>query len=251
MLTQQRKAHILAVLKDTGQVVAKTLSEQLNLSEDTIRRDLRELAAEGLLQRVHGGALPASPALADFSGRQAIATDGKKAIGRAAAAMIRPGQVVFVDGGTTAVQLVRHLPPGLEATIVTHSPSIAVELVAHPGMTVEMIGGRLFKHSVVAVGASAIEAIARFRADIYFMGVTGIHPEIGLTTGDSEEAVIKRALSRHAAETIVLASSEKLGAASPFVILPMNEAQGLVVERSTAEETIAAYRKAGMTVTKA
>ncbi|MDA4834732.1 DeoR family transcriptional regulator, partial [Enterobacter hormaechei] len=91
------------------------------------------LAAEGLLQRVHGGALPASPALADFSGRQAIATDGKKAIGRAAAAMIRPGQVVFVDGGTTAVQLVRHLPPGLEATIVTHSPSIAVELVAHPG----------------------------------------------------------------------------------------------------------------------
>ena len=83
------------------------------------------------------------------------------------------------------------------------------------------------------------------------MGVTGIHPEIGLTTGDSEEAVIKRALSRHAAETIVLASSEKLGAASPFVILPMNEAQGLVVERSTAEETIAAYRKAGMTVTKA
>ncbi|MFJ7354918.1 DeoR/GlpR family DNA-binding transcription regulator [Phyllobacterium sp. NPDC097923] len=251
MLTQQRKAHILAVLKDTGQVVAKTLSEQLNLSEDTIRRDLRELAAEGLLQRVHGGALPASPALADFSGRQAIATDGKKAIGRAAAAMIRPGQVVFVDGGTTAVQLVRHLPPGLEATIVTHSPSIAVELVAHPGMTVEMIGGRLFKHSVVAVGASAIEAIARYRADIYFMGVTGIHPEIGLTTGDSEEAVIKRALSRHAAETIVLASSEKLGAASPFVILPMNEAQGLVVERSTAEETIAAYRKAGMTVTKA
>ncbi|MBZ3692419.1 DeoR/GlpR family DNA-binding transcription regulator [Phyllobacterium calauticae] len=251
MLTQQRKAHILAVLKDTGQVVAKTLSEQLNLSEDTIRRDLRELAAEGLLQRVHGGALPASPALADFSGRQAIATDGKKAIGRAAAAMIRPGQVVFVDGGTTAVQLVRHLQPGLEATIVTHSPSIAVELVAHPGMTVEMIGGRLFKHSVVAVGASAIESIARFRADIYFMGVTGIHPEIGLTTGDSEEAVIKRALSRHAAETIVLASSEKLGAASPYVILPMNEAQGLVVERSTAEETIAAYRKAGMTVTKA
>jgi DeoR/GlpR family transcriptional regulator of sugar metabolism len=214
MLTQQRKAHILAVLKDTGQVVAKTLSEQLNLSEDTIRRDLRELAAEGLLQRVHGGALPASPA-------------------------------------TTAVQLVRHLQPGLEATIVTHSPSIAVELVAHPGMTVEMIGGRLFKHSVVAVGASAIESIARFRADIYFMGVTGIHPEIGLTTGDSEEAVIKRALSRHAAETIVLASSEKLGAASPYVILPMNEAQGLVVERSTAEETIAAYRKAGMTVTKA
>lgn len=251
MLTQQRKAHILAVLKQTGQVVAKSLSEQLDLSEDTIRRDLRELAAEGLLQRVHGGALPASPALADFSGRQAIATDGKKAIGRAAAAMIRPGQVVFVDGGTTAVQLVRHLPPELEATIITHSPSIAVELVSHPRITVELIGGRLFKHSVVAVGASAIEAIARYRADIYFMGVTGIHPETGLTTGDSEEAAVKRALSHYAAETIVLASSEKLGAASPYVILPMNEIQGLIVERDTRDETMAAYRAAGVSVTVA
>ncbi|PRD57879.1 DeoR/GlpR family DNA-binding transcription regulator [Phyllobacterium myrsinacearum] len=251
MLTQQRKAHILAVLKQTGQVVAKSLSEQLDLSEDTIRRDLRELAAEGLLQRVHGGALPASPALADFSGRQAIATDGKKAIGRAAAAMIRPGQVVFVDGGTTTVQLVRHLPPELEATIITHSPSIAVELVSHPRITVELIGGRLFKHSVVAVGASAIEAIARYRADIYFMGVTGIHPETGLTTGDSEEAAVKRALSRHAAETIVLASSEKLGAASPYVILPMNEIQGLIVERGTRDETMAAYPAAGVSVTVA
>lgn len=251
MLTQQRKAHILAVLKQTGQVIAKSLSEQLNLSEDTIRRDLRELAAEGLLQRVHGGALPASPAIADFSGRQAIATDGKKAIGRAAAAMIRPGQVVFVDGGTTAVQLVRHLPPELKATIVTHSPSIAVELVNHPHITVEIIGGRLFKHSVVAAGASAIEAIARYRADIYFMGVTGIHPETGPTTGDSEEAAVKRALSRQAAETIVLASSEKLGAASPYVILPMNEVQGLIVEHSTTEEITATYRKMGITVTKA
>ena len=106
--------------------------------------------------------------------------------------MVRPGQVVFVDGGTTAVQLARHLPRELEATVVTHSPSVAVELVEHPGVAVELIGGRLFKHSVVAVGAAAIEAIARIRADTYFMGVTGVHPEVGLTTGDPEEAAVKR-----------------------------------------------------------
>lgn len=251
MLTQQRKAHILAVLRETGQIVAKTLSRELNLSEDTIRRDLRELASDGLLQRVHGGALPASPALADFSGRQAIATGGKKAIGRAAAAMIQPGQVVFIDGGTTAVQLARHLPLELEATIVTHSPSIAVELVNHPNITVEMIGGRLFKHSVVAVGASAIEAIAYYRADTYFMGVTGIHPEIGLTTGDSEEAAVKRALCRYAAETVVLASSEKLGAASPYVVVPTNYVQCLIVERDTPDEATATYNKMGITVVTA
>src|SRR5580692_1398113 len=139
MLTQQRKSHILSVLRRDGQVVAKALSAELSLSEDTIRRDLRELAQEGLLQRVHGGALPASAATADFSGRQQVAPDEKIAIGRAAASLVQPGQVVFIDGGTTAVQMARHLDPHLRATVVTHSPSVAVELVPHTGVDVVMI----------------------------------------------------------------------------------------------------------------
>lgn len=248
MLTQQRKAHILDVLRRDGQVVAKLLSQVLGLSEDTIRRDLRELAAEGLLQRVHGGALPASPALADFAGRQQVAPEGKAVVGRAAAAMVRPGQVVFIDGGTTAVQLARHLRPDLVATVITHSPSVAVELVGHSSVTVELIGGRLFKHSVVAVGAAAMEAIARIRADVFFMGVTGVHPELGLTTGDAEEAAIKRALSRAAGETVVLASREKLGAASPYGVISLDEVAALVVERGS---DVAAYRERGLGIVEA
>jgi DeoR/GlpR family transcriptional regulator of sugar metabolism len=169
------------VLRRDRRLIAKTVSQSLGLSEDTIRRDLRELASEGLLQRVHGGALPASPAMADLAVRQQVSQTGKVAIGRAAARMVRPGQVVILDGGTTAIQIARHLAPDLRATIVTHSPSVAVELADHSGVEVELIGGRLFKHSMVAVGAAAAEAIARVRADIYFMGVTGIHPELGLT----------------------------------------------------------------------
>ena len=114
MLTSQRKQHILSVLRRDGNVVAKSLSEELGLSEDTIRRDLRELAAEGLLQRVHGGALPVAAAEADFARRQQLAPDEKVAIGRAAARLVKPGQVVFIDGGTTAVQLARHLPASLQ-----------------------------------------------------------------------------------------------------------------------------------------
>lgn len=171
---------------------------------------MRELAAEGLLQRVHGGALPALPAVGDFALRLNVATDEKKMIGRAAARMVHTGQVVILDGGTTAAQIARHFPAELKATVVTHSPTIAVELVEHRNIEVILIGGRLFKHSVVAVGAPAIKDISRIRADTYFMGVTGIHPEIGLTTGDFEEAHVKKALSASAAETIVLASPEKL-----------------------------------------
>src|SRR5882757_4627152 len=146
MLTSQRKRLILDKLRAEGQVIAKSISHELGLSEDTIRRDLRELAQEGLLQRVHGGALPASPAVADFAGRELITPDGKVAIGRAAAQMIQPGQVVILDGGTTAREVARHLPVALRATVVTHSPTIALELVnerEHPEIEVILIGGRL------------------------------------------------------------------------------------------------------------
>jgi DeoR/GlpR family transcriptional regulator of sugar metabolism len=251
MLTRQRKRHIQERLRRDGQVVAKVLSRELGLSEDTIRRDLRELAQEGLLQRVHGGALPTSPAVVDFAGRQRLAPDAKIAIARAAAAMVRRGQVVVLDGGTTTVQVARHLPLDLAVTVVTHSPTVAVALVDHPSAEVVLIGGRLFKHSVVAVGAAAAEAIRRIRADVYFMGVTGIHPQAGLTTGDLEEADIKRAFHDRAAETIVLASSEKLGAASPYLVVPVSDVSGMIVERSVPAEATAPYERLGVTVTRA
>ena len=251
MLTSQRKAHILDVLRRDGQVIAKSLSAELALSEDTIRRDLRELAAEGKLQRVHGGALPASPAIVDVPRRRSIATTAKAAIGKAAAGLIRPGQVVFVDGGTTTEAMVGHLAPDLRATIVTHSPAIAVALVEHPGIEVVMIGGRLFRHSVVAVGADAVAAIGRVRADLYVMGVTGVHLEVGLSTGDAEEAAVKRALAAAAAETMVLASREKLGAASPFVIAPAAQASWLVTEADLPEAATAPYAAMGLTVIRA
>ena len=251
MLTSQRKQKILELLRRDGQVIAKDLSQELSLSEDTIRRDLRELAAEGLLQRVHGGALPASPALGNFAARLHIATDEKSMIGRAAAKMVQPHQVVILDGGTTAVQIARNLPPELVATIVTHSPTVALELVDHCSIEVILIGGRVFKHSVVAVGAPAIEAISRIHADTYFMGVTGIHPKFGLTTGDFEEAHVKKALSSSAAETIVLGSSEKLNAVSPYVIAPMSGITGMIVAAGTRSKLLAPYARLGLTITKA
>jgi DeoR/GlpR family transcriptional regulator of sugar metabolism len=251
MLTTHRKQQILSILKRQGQVIAKDVSEEMGVSEDTIRRDLREMAQQGLLQRVHGGALPASPALADFAGRERIAPDGKVAIGRAAARMLRPGQVVMLDGGTTARQVARHIPLDLQATIVTHSPTIALELLNHPRVEVILIGGRLFKHSVVAVGAVTIEAIAQVHADTYFMGVTGVHPKTGLTTGDYEEAAVKRALSRAAAETIVLASSEKLNTASPYVVVSLSAISGIITERATPASLTRPYEKLGISVTRA
>lgn len=257
MLTRHRKELLLARLKQDGQIIARSLSEELGLSEDTIRRDLRELAAEGLLQRVHGGALPLdpplppSPAMGNFNQRQQIASDAKPAIARAAAAMIAPGQVVFIDGGTTAVQLARALPADLRCTVVTHSPSVAVELAEHPLVEVILIGGRLFKHSIVAMGPSALEAIAQIRTDIYFMGVCSLHPESGISTGDFDEAGVKRAISSMAQRTVVLASPEKLDTASPYQIAPLSQVSAIIVHGDAPEALVARYRDLGIKVTKA
>ncbi len=251
MLTTHRKQQILSLLKQKGQVVAKEVSQQMGVSEDTIRRDLREMAQEGLLQRVHGGALPASPALADFAGRELLRHEGKIAIGIAAATMIQAGQVIILDGGTTAREIARHLPLDLHVTVATHSPTIALELIHHLSIDVILIGGRLFKHSVVSVGAAAIETIGHIHADTFFMGVTGVHLQTGLTTGDFEEAAVKRALSHAAAETIVLASSEKLNAASPYKIVGLEEVSGLITERTAEDAHIKPYQDFGIAVTRA
>ncbi|CAB3787688.1 DeoR/GlpR family DNA-binding transcription regulator [Paraburkholderia fynbosensis] len=251
MLTSQRKKTILEWLARDGQVLAAPLAVQFGVSEDTIRRDLRELAAEGSLQRVHGGALPASPAVASFSKRRTLESSGKRAIGMAAAAMIEPGQIVIIDGGTTCAELVRHIPSSLAATVVTHSPTIAVALAEHPSIEVIVIGGRLYKHSIVTVGAGAIEAMSHIHADLYFMGVTGVHPTAGLSTGDLEEAYVKRALAARSAETVVLATTEKLNAASAYVIGDVTLAQTVVVERSTDAGLIAPLEAAGVSVVRA
>jgi len=248
VLAAQRKDLILATLRSEGRVVAKELAAQLDLSEDTIRRDLRELAAEGLLHRVHGGALPASPAVADFTVRTGIGQGAKVEVGRLAAGLVQRGQTVAVDGGTTALQLARHLPRGLEATVVTHSPTIAVELATHPSVEVIIVGGRLFKHSVVASGAAAHEAIGRISADVFFLGVTGIHPTAGLTTGDADEAAIKRAWSERSAETYVLGSSEKIGAASPFEVVPLSAITAVITDSGADPRGVAELRAAGVDV---
>ncbi|WP_024287953.1 DeoR/GlpR family DNA-binding transcription regulator [Cellulomonas sp. KRMCY2] len=230
MLVAQRRDALLDRLRRDGRLVAKELADELGVSEDSVRRDLRELAAAGLCQRVYGGALPVSPAVADYAGRQTVAVESKERIARAGARLVVPGCTAIIDGGTTALAVVRALPRDLRATIVTHSPTVAVALAMHPTVEVLVLGGRLFKHSVVACGAAAAEAAAGVTADIFLLGVTGVHHEAGLTTGDADEAAMKRALASRAGDTYVMASAEKIGAASPFRVLQVTEVTGIITD---------------------
>jgi len=248
MLNAQRKQRILERLKADGQVSVTVLSREWGVSEDTVRRDLRDMADEGLVQRVHGGALASSPAVGDYERREGLSLEVKVRLGKAATALVRPGMVVAIDGGTSNLQLVRALRRDLACTVVTHSPLIAAELKGHPLVEILLIGGKVFRHSQVAVGSETTEAVARLRTDLFFLGATGLHPDTGATTGDWEEAAVKRAFCRGAAETVLLVSPEKWGAASPYQIVPAQALSVLVVDAATEETALEPYRALGIEV---
>ncbi|MCG7527562.1 DeoR/GlpR family DNA-binding transcription regulator [Streptomyces sp. OfavH-34-F] len=248
MLAAERRNHLLRLLATQGKVLAKDVAAELGISEDSVRRDLRELAAEGLCQRVYGGALPASPATADYAARQTVAPDGKRRVASVAAGLVPAGGAVILDGGTTALAVARALPRDLSCTVITHSPTIAAALLDHPAADLFLLGGRVFKHSAVTCGAAAVEAAQNVSADLCLLGVTGVHPEAGLTTGDAEEAAMKRALAARAADTYILASSEKIGTASRFRVLPWGKITGLITDASPDDAVLTRLARDGVAV---
>jgi len=250
LLASERKDLLLDRLRVDGRLVAKDMAAELDTSEDTIRRDLRELAAAGLCQRVYGGAVPVAPAAATYARRREIATASKRRVARACLELVQPGSTLMLDGGTTALEVARLLPHDLDVTVITHSPTVAVALVDHPA-EVFILGGRLFKHSVVASGAAAAEAAAQVTADLFLMGVTGVRPDTGLTTGDVDEAAMKRTLSRRAAQTWVMASEEKIGAASPFPVLGLDEVAGIVSDAGPRHPVLVELERDGVQVLRA
>ncbi|HEY1514813.1 MAG TPA: DeoR/GlpR family DNA-binding transcription regulator [Solirubrobacteraceae bacterium] len=251
MLTDERRALILERLRTQGRVLAADLTAELDVSADTVRRDLRELDEAGLLRRVHGGALPRYGDAAPFQARARRAPEAKASIARRAAECVSDGQLVVLDGGTTTLEVARALRDDLRARVITTSPPIALALADHPGLEVTVVGGTLRPNSLVTVGAAAVDAFRLIRADVVFLGVCGLHPEIGVTTEDLEERHVKAAMIEGAAEVIALADHDKLGTAMSVVIAPLRAVTRLVTDADADDEALAPYRAAGIEVLRA
>lgn len=251
LLSAERRQAILDALGRDGKVVAAQLVRELGVSEDTIRRDLRELASQGLVQRVHGGALAPAPQPGSFAHRSETCTAAKAALARAAVAVLGQARVVLLDGSTTNLEVARRLPAEPARTILTNSPPIAAALADHPSAEVVMIGGRLDKSAQVTVGSAAVDFIRSVRADACVLGVCALHPESGLSTDDLEEAQVKRAMVEASADVIAPATSDKLSAGSPYLVAPVAELTHVVAEAGAPDELLDPYRALGVTVTRA
>lgn len=226
----ERRAFILSGLKGRGRLSTLEVSAHFEVSEDTIRRDFREMAAEGLIKRVHGAALPVSPGQLPFQGRYKIAAGLKARLARAAARLVLPDQVVVIDGGTTNLEVARQLPRDLRATIVTNSPLVATATTEHPHLEVILLGGVFDKRSQMVLGARVLDQLHALNADLCFIGVHGIHEEFGLTTAGYDEAAIKAAMIKTAAEVVAVATPDKFGTAAAHHFAALSAVDALVTE---------------------
>jgi DeoR/GlpR family transcriptional regulator of sugar metabolism/transposase len=251
VLAAERRDLLLARLRRDGKLVARDLAAELGLSDDSVRRDLRELAAAGLCQRVYGGALPVSPALGTITARTEIAPDSKRRVAAAAARLITPGSTVILDGGTTALEVVAALPPDLDARIITHSATTAVAVANHPTVTGFLLGGELQKQGVSALGVTTAEAAGSITAGLALLTIPGVHPQEGFTTGTPDDAALKRILASRAADTYVMTSIEKLGTVCAWKVTGLADVAGIITDAAPDHPTIQRLRQQGVTIVQA
>lgn len=244
-LLRERQSVISERLRTNGRVLAVELALEFGVSEDTVRRDLREMAAAGLCERVYGGALPVSPAHGSLTQRIGFAADRKRALAWAAAKEIAAGATVFFDAGSTNLAIANALPDDLELTAATNAPAIAVALMEKPGVSVILIGGLVDRQTEGSLGARALRDMEQLSPDLCILGACGVDIEAGVTTFGFEDAEFKRFATSRSKRVLVAATSEKLGTAAPHSILPVAHCECLVVEHDADRVMLEQYRERG------
>lgn len=250
LLLKQRHALIQQQLQADGRVLALDLARQLDVSEDTIRRDLREMAAAGLCQRVYGGALPLAPDGGSLSQRQHESPESKARLAQAAVSLVRAGQVLFLDAGSTNLAIATALPP-LTLTVITNAPAIAMALMERPEIELIMAGGRVDRRAGASLGPQALRTVERMHPDLCFLGACGADAEAGVTAYNYDEAEFKRSIAGASRAVVVAVTSDKLGTAAPFGVLATGLLQHLVLEADADAVHVAAFERQGVQVLRA
>lgn len=238
-LPDERRRKVLELLEAEGRVLAADLAARFATSEDTIRRDLREMDRLGLLRRVHGGAIRTVRVEPSFSAR-AVANPGRKsALAAAACRLVRSNEVVLIDGGTTNLAIAQALPDGHAATIITNSPEIAVATSEFRLTEVVMLGGTVHPGRGTVAGALTTRQIEDLRPDLCLIGACSIDLDSGLCAANAEEAALKQVMAKVSRRKVVAVLNERLFERAAFRALPLTALDHLVVEADAPPEIIA------------
>lgn len=223
-----RRDRIVRDLEQTGFVSARELTEELGVSEMTVRRDLRRLEQEGALRIVHGGA--SLPIGIDYQSRGMSEQAAKADIGRYAASLIPPGSTVLMDAGTTVAQVAQHMPANFDGYVITHSVPVIESLLERPEIPVHCLGGELRAQSRAMIGTSTVESLSKLRAQVLFLGAAAVN-ERGVFVAKDFESSTKRAFIESSDRVILLADHSKFSTFTPVLLAPLSVVHEIVTDR--------------------
>ena len=248
MLKRERQSYILHQVNLHNKVLSADLSMQMRVSDDTIRRDLQELAQSGMLIKVHGGALSLSFYNGPAASKDIYSYDKKRIIAEKAISLIKNGMFVLTSGGTTILELARALPQHLHATFISCSLPAVMEYTNHPHCEVIMIGDKVSKNSKFSAGPEAISRIKQLNCDICFLGINAIDAMYGISDNDWDVVQVKKAMIESSQKVVCLTISEKINTQQPIQICGMQRIHTLITELPPDDEILQPYREAGIEV---
>lgn len=231
LLLDERQAEIRRRLASADRVIAGDLAQEFQVSEDTIRRDLRELAAAGQCIRVYGGALPVPAPDLPLSERYRANIERKRRLAMAMAGFAERGMTIFLDAGSTNLAAAQLLPDNLDLTVATHAPHIAAAVLDRPGLRLFMIGGKVDANVGAAIGSQSQRELERLNPDMAFIGACAIDGAAGVSAFDADDAEFKRLLTQQSRIRLVAAVNEKIGTAAPYPVLPLSAFDHVVIEK--------------------
>lgn len=248
MLKVERQNMILQEIRTHNKVHSSKLSQLLNVSEDTIRRDLRELAGNGHIKKVHGGAM-ANPNSPETVRKQKIPNQPEReVISRKAASLLQNGQVILMEGNSTNFLLIDHIPKEITLTIFTNSLQLATKLFNYQHIETIFLGGKLSNKYPVTLGMDVINALNEIHADLFFAEIDSIHEDIGITDGDRESAYTKKAMFSSASQAIVMCLSSDIGTIQPFKVEGLDKISTIITEASPEHHQLNRFSNKGVQI---
>ncbi|TRX53374.1 DeoR/GlpR transcriptional regulator [Fulvivirga sp. M361] len=248
MLKVERQNAILQEIRTHNKVHSSKLSQLLNVSEDTIRRDLRELAGNGHIKKVHGGAM-ANPNSPESFRKQKISQQAEREIiAEKAASLFQSGQVILMEGESTNLLLVDYIPDDMTLTIFTNSLRLATKLFNYQNIETVLLGGKISHKYPMTLGIDVINALGEIHADLFFTEIDSIHEDIGITDGDRENAYTKKAMFRSSSQVIAMCLSNEIGTIQPFKVESVSQIHMIITEESPDHHQLNRFSNKGVQI---
>lgn len=254
MQKKERQIFILDKLKKQGRITTNEMVSEIGCSIDTIRKDFQEMSRLGQAKRVHGGIVPIEKnskseknELLDFNERLEEKISVKQMLAKKAVEVLGNPSVIYIDGGTTNLKFVQNLPPDIQTTIITNSPTIALALCDYPGIEIQILGGSVQKTIRIVEGMNALTQMREMHFQTSVIGVSSLSIDGGVTYPSTDEAILKKEAFRQSQNVIAIANKEKLNSIAGFYATDISSISILVTDE-TDETVLAPYRNAGIQI---